>query len=337
MSGLAVLSVGASTPLGLDARQTALLLRASKGQPRTSSFRASDGNTIGTIRSHRLDDGLVGYDRYLRLAKPALEEALLGLPVLPAHTPTVLLLNLPKPYEGEDPRLGAQLLVDIGHAAKLTLDPRSIVVRLGHAGFAALLARAATFGADTRILVGAVDTYHERSRITSLDAGFQIFGKHASKGFIPSEGASFACVSPVARRANGREPLAVVKVIACGEEPEEEPPMARSLTKLLRDERLPQTIDWMLWDLNGDERRQREWSFSVTRNLGRYQFDPEKTRLHRPYDEIGELGAATGAIYLCQVCMAFQLGFAPSSGCLIVTSSDGPERGVLYVEEVGRE
>lgn len=333
MTELAVLSIGASTPLGLDARQTALLLRASKGQPRTSSFRASDGNTIGTIRSHRLDDELAGYDRYLRLAKPALEEALLGLPALPEHTPTVLLLNLPKPYDGEDPRLGAQLLVDIGHAAKLTLDPRSVVIRLGHAGFAALLARAATFSADTRVIVGAVDTYHERSRITSLDANFQIFGKHANKGFIPSEGASFACVSAVTRRALVK-PLATLKVIACGEEPEEEPVMARALTKLLRDERLPMTIDWMLWDLNGDERRYREWSFSIARNLGRYQFDPEKTRLVRPYDEIGELGAATGAIYLSQVCMAFQLGFAPSTGCLVVTSSDGPERGLFYVEEV---
>lgn len=335
MSELAVLSIGASTPLGLDARQSALLLRACKGLPRASAFRSIDGSTIGTIRCHRLDDELLGYERYLRLATPALVEALLPLPALPEHAPTVLLLNLPKPYQGEDPRLGADLLVALGHAAQLTLDPRSSVVRLGHAGFAALLARAAAFASDSRVIVGAVDTYHEHARIAALDEDFQLYGTRSSRGFIPSEGAAFACVSPKGRALAAEAPLATIKLVACGEEPEEQPPMARSLTRLLRDERLPTTIDWMLWDLNGDERRQREWSFSITRNLGRYQFDPERTRLHRPYDEIGELGAATGAVYLSHVCMAYRLGFAPSHGCLIVTSSPGPERGLFYVEEAG--
>lgn len=327
MSALWVLDVGMSTPLGLDARQSSLLLRAGKGQPRQSPFIGADGNTIGTIRCQRLEDTSLGYDRFVALGRPALREAL-ALDERSRTDPTVLLLALPEPYEGDDPRLGGELLHDLATNAQLTLDPRSTVVRIGSAGFAALLARAATFGNDVRVVVGAIDSYHDHARIRHLDRGFRVHSARAGNGFIPSEGAAFAHVSTSKRK--GVEPLGGVQWVACAEEPDEQPFMARALTKLLRDERLPTPVPWLISDENGENHRIREWTFAIARNHAR--FEAGRTLHFRPHGEIGDLGAASGAIYLAYACMGFQLGYAPARSALIVTSSEGAERGLFVVE-----
>lgn len=322
-----VFDVGMSTPLGLDARQSALLLRAGKGQPRQSPFVGADGNTIGTIRCQRLEDTVFGYDRFLSLGRPALREVL-AQDERPRDEPTVLLLALPEPYDGEDPRLGAELLHALALSAGLQLDPRSSVVRVGSAGFAALLARAGSFAGELRVIVGAIDSYHDHARIQHLDRGFRVHSARAGNGFIPSEGAAFARVS--SSRRKGVEPFAAVPWVACAEEPDEQPFMARALTKLLRDERLPTPVPWLISDENGENHRIREWTFAVARNHAR--FEAGRTLHFRPHGEIGDLGAASGAVFLGYACMGFQLGYAPAKSALIATSSEGAERGVFVVE-----
>ncbi len=337
MSELAIISVGASTPLGLDARQTALLLRASKGDPRSSPFVGLDGNTLATMHCHRMEDETIGYARYLALAAPALREA---IHVARDHelwrseerTPVVLLLSAPRPFDGDDPRIDTHLLADVAKLANLSLDPRSAMIRLGHAGVGALLARASLFGPDVRVIVGGLDSYHDPKRIEALDADFRINSERSDYGFVPSEAAAFVCVTPHTKRKEPRPPLAVVKLVATAEEPEGDLVTATALTKLLRDERLPSRVPWMIWDLNRDETRRREWSFSMKRNLGRYQLAPTESTLDELHRELGDVGAATGALYLAWVCMAFKYGFAPEPAALIVTSSDGPERAIFYVE-----
>lgn len=325
MSELSVLAVGASTPLGLDARQSSLLLRAGKGQPRPSPFVAEDGNTIGTIRCQRLDDGMIGYDRFVALGRPALREAMVG-DERPGDRSTVLLLGLPEPYEGDDPRLSAELLHDLSRHCQLSLDPRSAVVRIGNAGFAALLARAAMFSAEARVIVGAIDSYHDPARMQRLDRNYRIHGPRSGNGFIPSEAAAFARVAA----ARGKGALAAIKFVACAEEPDEEPALARALTRLLRDERLPSPVPWVLSDDNGENHRIKEWTFATIRNAAR--FEPGRTRVQRPHGELGDVGAASGAVYLAHACMGFKLGFAPASSALVVTSSEGAERGIFFVE-----
>lgn len=336
MSGpTAVLSVGASTPIGIDARQTALLIRSCKSSPRSSPFRDERGNTLGTVRSLRLDDSLVGIERLVALATPALRETIESLP--PAHRrehaddkPVVLLLNLPEPWEGESVGIDANLLGAIAKSAQVRLDERSSVIRMGHAGFAALLTRASMFAADVRVIVGAVDSYHDAARVKTMDANYRILSGHAGNGFIPSEGASFACVS--ASRRGADRPLAIVKFVACADEEVPYPPLARALGKLTRDERLPRPLPWVVSDANGEHHRVREWTYTRMRNFEVLDPDPSRTICHYPYRELGELGAATGAVYLAYVAMGFRLGFAPARSALVVTSSEGPARGTFYVE-----
>lgn len=339
MSALAVLSVGASTPIGIDARQTALMMRAAKSTPRASPFRDSKGHTIGSVRSLRLAETLVGPDRFLALAQPALTEAIESLPPNARREheddkPVVLLLALPEPFEGESEsyQRPADLLGAIAKSAHLRLDERSEAIRLGHAGFAALIARAAMFTGDVRVIVGAVDSYHDAARIKAMDDNFRILSGRAGNGFIPSEGAAFACVAPAQRRSSAERPLAVVRFVACAEEEVVYPPMARSLTKLTRDERLPRPVPWVVSDMNGENHREREWTFMRLRNKEVFHPDPEKTHLDNPYQEIGELGAATGAVYLAYVSLGLRLGFAPDTSALVVTSSEGQSRAIFYIE-----
>lgn len=334
MSALHVLSVGASTPIGIDARQTALLIRSCKASPRSSPFRDERGHTLGTVRSLRLPDSLVGVARLLALATPALRETIESLPPgfrreHEGDKPVVLLLNLPEPWEGEQEGMDANLLGTIAQSAGLRLDERSSVIRMGHAGFAALLTRASMFSADVRVIVGAVDSYHDEARIKTMDANYRVLSGHAGNGFIPSEAACFACVS--SRRGSER-PLAQVKFVACADEEIPFPPLARALGKLTRDERLPRPLPWVISDVNGEHHRVREWTYTRMRNAETLDPDPSKTLCEYPYRELGELGAATGAVYLAYAALGFRLGFAPARSALVVTSSEGQARGTFFLE-----
>ena len=168
MSELSVWSIGASSPLGLDARQTALFWRAGKADPRGTRFRDKTGVSVGAVRSANLSDDTVGYERMLALAIPALEEVLSAAPPQLRSEKTILLLSLPELYEGEDERIATRLLFDLAKAVNLSLDDRSAVVRLGRAGFAALLGRAQLYG-DIRAIIGGVDSYYDAARMATLD------------------------------------------------------------------------------------------------------------------------------------------------------------------------
>lgn len=332
MTELSVLSVGASTPLGLDARQTAFLLRAAKGDPRSSPFRGLDGNSLGTMRCHRMPDTLMGYPRMLELAVPALMEAVeAGITADPFATgPIVLLLSLPRSFEGEDPRLATELMFDLAKRAGIELDARSSAIRLGHAGVAALLGRALMFGPEVRVVVGGVDSYHDAARIAALDGDFRIQSSRSEYGFVPSEGAAFACVRAGAKRQQVR-PLARVTAVATAEEPASDLVSATALTDLLRDPRLPSDMPWVVSDLNHDEQRFREWNFATMRNPS-VKIAPDEGVMDHLHRDLGDVGAATGALYLAWVCMAMRYGFAPHRSAVVVTSSDGAERGLFLVE-----
>jgi 3-oxoacyl-[acyl-carrier-protein] synthase I len=325
---LAVWSIGASSPLGIDARQTALFWRAGKANPRGTPFRDKAGVSVGAIRQERLPDDLVGYERMLALAIPALEETLATAPPH-AGGKTVLLLSLPEPYEGEDERLAARLLVELAAALRLELDERSAAVRLGRAGFTALLGRAQMFGGDVRVIVGGVDSYFDGARIATLDHGYRLLSERSGNGFIPSEAAAFACVTPRAKRSTLESPLAIVRFVATGEEDLDGPPVATCLTKLLADARIPSPVPWLLTDMNGERHRLKELTYATMRNRARVDQDATMTQ-HVP-SELGDVGAASGAVFLVLATLGMRLGFNEADSALVVTSSEGRPRGVFLV------
>lgn len=329
-----VLSVGASTPLGLDARQTALLVRAKKLVVSRAPLRDRNGTSVGTVRARRLPDDLFGRQRMIALAAPALREALRGQDVA---EPIALALAAPKRREGAAP-LGPDFASALGDAAGLAIDPkRSTVLPVGHAGFAVALERAIQLldrpvrGEGPRVVVGGVDTYYDPDVLAELDAARRLHGPTTYDGCLPSEGAAFAVLAPPGT-SGARAGVRDVAVGAEAPPTDEEPSIGLVATRLVRriaagfDGRVP----WVMLDVNNEHERVQEWSFVSIRNHG--AIEPGATIETRPSDELGDLGAATGAVYLVLASVAFELGFAPAREVLISLRSEGLERGVFAME-----
>lgn len=351
-----ILGVGASSPLGLDARQTALVLRAKKMAPGKTPF-GSSGFGLGNVRSRRLPDSLVGRDRLIELAAPALAEVVRALPGNPGPLPLFLALP-PKRAEAEEP-LGADFFDVMAKRAGVSLMlEASEPFPIGHAGFAAAMDRAVAvlsapntqaamqgLGMDRLgklsepvapakpkplyAIVGGVDSYHDPLVLEALDKEKRVNAEGIWDGFIPSEGAAFVLIT----LPNANLPL-VGKVLGVGlgmERPDDpqNPTIAEAATEVTRAvaANLRTPVPWVLADVNGERYRAKEWTFVRIRN--NEALDEAKSVESRLCDEMGDVGAATGALYTAFVCSAWKLGFAPANQALVVLSSDGPARGAI--------
>lgn len=353
-----ILGVGLSSPLGLDARQTSLMLRAKKLAPEKTSFDDGRGFVLGNVRARRLPRSLVGRDRLIELAAPALAEAVRSIPGNPGPLPLFLALP-PRRAEAEQP-LGEDFFDVLSKRANVPIAPESTEpFPVGHAGFAAALERAITFlsaaavpaplqsglpfgrlgkapepAASTQpkptyAIVGGVDSYHDPAVLETFDKERRVNAEGVWDGFVPSESAAFVVIA----LPNANVPI-VGRVLGVGvgmERPEDpqNPTVAEAMTELARavaaNLRLP--VPWVMPDVNGERHRVKEWSFARIRN--REAFDDAGTREMRPCDELGDVGAATGAVYTAFACSAWKLGFAPADQSLVLLSSDGPARGAI--------
>lgn len=352
-----ILGVGLSSPLGLDARQTALVFRAKKLAPEKTSFGNRSGFGLGNVRSRRLPDSLVGRERLIELAAPALAEAVRSLPSQPGPLP--LFLALPARRTQAEQPLGADLFDVLGKRAGVPIALESSEpFPIGHAGFAAALDRALTFLAaatvpaplqglpfgrlgkapepiasakpkPTYAIVGGVDSYHDPAVLDALDKERRVNADGIWDGFVPSEAAAFAIVAlPDANLSIAGRVLGVGLGMERPDDPQN-PIIAEAATDLTRSvaTNLRAPASWVLPDINGERHRVKEWSFVRIRN--REAFDDATTQETRLCDELGDVGAATGAVSTAFVCSAWKLGFAPANQALVFLSSDGPARGAI--------
>jgi 3-oxoacyl-[acyl-carrier-protein] synthase I len=352
-----VLGVGMSSPLGLDARQTALVLRAKKLAPEKTSFGDRKGFVLGNVRSRRLPSSLVGRDRLIELAAPALAEAFRAIPGNPGPIPLFLSLP-PRRAEGEEP-LGADFFDVLSKRANvpIALDS-SEPFPVGHAGFAAALDRALTFLSSSAVpaplqglpfgrlgkapepaapakpkptyaIVGGVDSYHDPAVLEALDKERRVNAEGVWDGFIPSEAAAFVVVAlpgvslPISGKLFG---------VGLGmERPDDpqNPPISEAATELTRtvSGALRTPVPWTLPDVNGERHRVKEWSFVKMRNSE--TFDDSVTVETRLCDELGDIGAASGAVNTVFACTAWKLGFAPADQVFVFLASDGLARGAI--------
>jgi len=333
-----VLGVGASTPFGLDARQTAMFVRAAKLVPRRDPLVERADVEAGTARAVRLADELLAVDRMLAFASEAAEEALTQAEVA-LGPPLAVFVALPeatRAYTDEqaDKLRSREFLDELERRLGRPIDRvRSEAVRLGHAGFAILLERALAQLSHGPVLVGGADSFHDPACLASLAEQRRLLCESIHDGYIPSEGAAFVVLGPP---STDRSAIARIVGVASGLEPEktvEEPRIAELATELIRrvgSSLGSSPLPWVLPDVNGERHRVKEWSFACLRN--KKLIDIDRTREERLCQEAGELGAATGAVYSAFVIEAFVTGFAPASSALIVLASDGDERAVLALE-----
>jgi 3-oxoacyl-[acyl-carrier-protein] synthase I len=342
-----IVGVGMTTPLGLDARQSALVLRARKLTPERTRYTDRYGHEIGSARARRVDDAVVGRERRLALAAPALAEAVRGV-VVPSG-PMPLFLSLPVRRSEKEEPLGPDFLADLAARAGVPIAlEQSEPIALGHAGFAAALGRALAYVSAPPpappagrprgekpprpfAIVGGVDSYHDPAVLKWLDDERRLHREDAWDGFIPSEAAAFLVVAPAGTGPAYARILSVVTGVE-REETAEDPPVGEAATELLRQvsAAMKTPVPWILPDVNGENHRIKEYTFVRIRNPER--FDGARTVETRLYDELGDVGAASGAVHAAYVCQAFRLGFAPGPQALVTLASDGPPRGAFALE-----
>lgn len=339
-----IVGVGACSPIGFDARQTALAIRARKIVPRPMSLVDRNGHRFGSARVLGLREDLYGTERLVAMGARALREAARDAGV-PHDRPVRVLVGVaergrPLPA-GEAEALSARVfLPDLERASGQRIDGAgSEVVRLGHAGMAVMLERAIAQGGGEPILVGCVDTYHHPETIRWLERELRVLGESIHNGFIPSEGAAFVALGSarVGASSPDRRPIARVLSAAAGVDqvPDGQPRLAEVMTELVRSGATKigaHVVPWVLTDMNGERHRSREWSFVSIRNKEALQGGV--TREDHLGQLVGDAGAATGALGVAYAATAFRIGFAPATSTLIALHSDGDERGVVVLEAV---
>lgn len=339
-----VSAVSARTPLGLDARQTALCARARKGEPRSGRFRNPHGYPIGLCTTPGVSDRLEGISRLLALATPclrALARGRLSAAEEQRNAPFPLILAVPEPGRpDDDPLLSGSILSQLATGAGLPLDEaRSRTIRAGHAGFALALSAALDLlsAKPGVVVVGAVDSYHHEGLLAMLAAERRVHSVGIENGFVPGEGAAFLALrreGPTGSRESERSvrlgtvETAVETSIETGAAN-----TALAATQLLAAlaPLCPKgKIPWLLTDINGERHRVREHAFASIR--GSLATD----HVHSTYaNELGDMGAATGAVLAAIAHELIIAGAAPAKTACVTLASDGSARGAFSLTMEG--
>lgn len=364
-AAIAITGIGAVTPVGATAIETAASLRAGicrfredglyiplgaddDGADGASARDVADGVTASLVAA--LPSSAAGAARIFELALRATRELvrershdlLRGRTVAAGaeSEPTGWFLALPEEDAvtaswGVAKSLGPALLDRFGDRASTVVAVRA----QGGAGSLAVLGDAAAAirgGAIARAVVVGADTFIDRDRLSLLDRDLRIKSPRATAGMIPGEGATAlvleSAVAAVRRRARV---LATLGEIGTGEEPQtiggDRESSGRGLTHALRAALAggaSHTPRWVLCDLNGEAYRAVEWgtvSVRLARELG------ASARLTHPADGLGEIGAAIGGVLIAQALGGFARGYAPAPEALLWAGSDRGLRAAVRV------
>lgn len=331
MGNLFVHGVGARSPYGLDALQTALVWRSGKLVPSPTKWSDKRGNAIGSVRARCLPDELVGTPRLIALGAPALAEAARAAGARARGVPLLLAVGEPRP--GFEDAATLDTVLALAKRARVEIDrERSVALGVGHAGFAMLVAKAVELCVTQRsgpVIVGAVDSYHHEEALVALDRECRLLAEGAADGFIPSEGAAFLVLAS--------EPSAIAKIGGVGVALEEggqgdAPDLAKGLCDALRAAAggASKRVPVLYTDANGERHRVRAWSFVRVR-LQELVSDGETSVIDGP-DDFGDAGAATGALLAARACVMLATRSEDSRTALIGTMSEGRERGAIQIE-----
>ena len=341
---VAIIGVGARTPLGFTADASAAAVRGAISVIRQHPYFVDRaGEPMMTTRDAVLAIDLNATGRCLELARSALTQAV--QPVIEHHLkvgaiPTIV--GLPEERPGRSVDLERLLAGDLMATARqlgLTLQVQTISE--GHsAGLIALdAARKRIHSGEADLcLIGGVDSYIDGETLEWLDDNKQLMSGVNRSAFPPGEAAGFCLVasSSLLRRAR-LNPLASVlsvsttleknriktKTICLGE----------GLTGAIRGAcaaldpakgRVEQT--WC--DLNGERYRSAEYTYALLRAQSLFV----KSNINHPADCWGDVGAASGPLFACLAVDSWARSYAKGPRALLWTSSENGYRAAAVLQ-----
>lgn len=342
-----VIGFGASTAVGLNAAQTAAAVRAGiAGMQQHPYMVDGSGDPLVVAAAHIPPDLTDPVDRLLALAQPAIEETRrhsgFGMPI---HA----VVAMPPPRPGLSP----DTLQSVSDRLRRSLTPVDRlasfeVIARGHAAGVGAFERALSVIQEdgaAAVIVGGIDSYLFADTIDWLDATDQVHCEANAWGFFPGEAAAFCllCDNAQAERA-GVQGLISVRSAATSQEANrirtETVCIGEGLTAAWRGALEHATLELpfvgaTFLDMNGQPYRADEYGFSMLRTR---QFFLDDDATFTPADCLGDVGAASAALYTILAATAHCRHYASHRCSLVSTSSDDGLRGAMVLAgELGRE
>lgn len=338
-----VLASGVRSPLGLDSRATAMLLRTGLAAIGAAPIDLGDGEPVTMAHDVTLDPYVVGDERAILLARAALAElARAFAPGAVRSLRTRVVLALPEPNPGAVRAATSPLRSrDLGLAIRevfgdcmIDVDPR------GSAGLAYALPSALAVLARREVdavLVGGVHTDYDHEALAALDAVGRLFRPESVDAVIPGECAAFVLLGrPDLAGRLGLRPLA--SIVGIGSATGDVTPdstgafdasaLAAAFRMAAVDLPAELRIGWALGDHGLEHFRNRELYAAVTRANGLFT---APFSIDSPAQRLGRTGAASLPLFVALSGEAFRHQFAPSPIGLLFAGSDRGERGAIVV------
>lgn len=356
-----VLSVGARSSIGFDARQTGFFLRTGMPSVRSAPLTNRDGEEITMGFDPTLDPYLVGEARAAELAKPALVEV--ARPLMGAgrelRLKVVLALDEPRLLPG-----GHTMAADASGLLGSLLAPTireqfgdaPIEVTAKGAGATARALQGAIAELERNmfdaVVFGGVHTDYDPVTIRWLEETGRLYSTSNIDAVLPGECAAFTLLGPrglgaripragrpgastLEPRRAALEPLARLLGVDTGFETagpfnDKSAFGGAGLTTAIRGAARPlssdATVGWGIGDHAFERLRVYEWQAMITRTQSIWG----PPMLHdAPAQRMGNLGAAALPLGLVAASEALSRGYAPAALGLCFAGSDNGERAAI--------
>jgi 3-oxoacyl-[acyl-carrier-protein] synthase-1 len=345
-----VVAVGARTPLGLTAESAAAAMRAGINRLTEHPFMVdANGDRVINGVDPILDPAHFGVQRLVEIAStPLLEVAAKLSEKSEVADPVTCLLGLPEERPGftdADASLVAQALegVPLQGLSRVNLE----AFGRGHAAALAGLVEARRRierGQSEVCIVGGVDSYLHHETLDWLQANRQLATADARSAFFPGEGAGFvALASDRARRQHQWPSLATLEGTGLAYETTliktDGDNFGEGLTQAVVAAaarlRVPdELIDEVYCDINGERYRSEEWGFVLLRAA---QLFRDGTGYKCPAGEWGDMGAASGALFVMLAVASLNRGDQSAAMVLAWAGSEGGVRAAALLAKRGAE
>lgn len=334
---LAVVAIGARTPVGLAAEPSAAAVRAGLSRLQEYPFITPTGELVVVGPDPRLDQRLEGRERLLLLAVSAVLEVAhkLGDAVFRADARVLMALPATRPGFGESDAAwvaGALSSRLRGEGIDLPVE----VAGCGHAGVISAIDRVTRANAvrDERLsLIVGADSYLHTDTLLWLERERMLASPEVRGGFFPGEAAGCLALAPLRLCKSLRLPvLAQVTGVGVAHESRlrdsETGSLGVGMTLAIAAALGGTTmVDAVYNDINGERYRSEEWGF-VAMRLGAALGVGDYTA---PADRWGDVGAATGALAAVLAVQSWARGYSRGTRSLVATGSFDGQRGALLL------
>ena len=342
---LYVIDIGARTPLGLHTAASAAAVRAAISSCSEHTYMIDQaGEPMAASMDALLEPELPCRERMLTMLNTAMLEAGQNLAMQDSVKSLPVFLGLPEPRPGFDESDAHWLTQRVNQSVDLPFKiDRCQAYMSGNSSVLSLIDMAKhemAQGLYEACLISGVESYFHPDTMQWLDDNRQLLGTVSRSGFVPGEGAGASLImTPAAAQRSGLKPIALIHNSATNWETKliktQDINLGEALTQTVRstvmglDLSQQEHINSIYCDINGERYRGEEWGFACLK-LAHYFDDP--TGYWSPADCWGDMGAASGALFLGLATQAAQRGYAAGKRNLLWTGSENGLRAAALLE-----